>query len=403
MRGLEPAVIVPDPGSWAIWGVDVQALGLRQAASPSAAAVLVAPGRLPPALGDAVSAAWQQMAPPRRLVELGGPSMGTDTIAEVLDTEARGSADDGDVEDGDHEMDESGDDMDMMEITGKPSRDGLVMESIQLKHGPLAPGLPGGLVLAAELDGDVVCSCEVGATLRAENGEDPLTPVANGSALRGGDGRLEQIVEIERERALSHLVWLASFGIVLGWEEICARSQRLVRSMIGIARPADLIADADRLLGTLEGSRRLARRTRGRGIVSAALAEARGLGGPNARASGLREDAREGEPLYGELGFSMRTARSGDVEARVLQRAGEIVDALRLAEAAQGLTDRVSTPSPLHPEGPRGRILVAGGHTVTQGLAAARSLAGELAAGLEWASALTVVASFDLSPWEAPR
>ena len=55
----------------------------------------------------------------------------------------------------------------MMAIVGEPSADGLVMEEIELSHGPVGTALPGGLRLDVTLDGDVVGHCEVTALLRA--------------------------------------------------------------------------------------------------------------------------------------------------------------------------------------------------------------------------------------------
>jgi len=294
-----------------------------------------------------------------------------------------------------------------MEITGEPSRDGLVMESISLEHGPLAPGLPGGLVVTAELDGDVVCSCKVHASLPAESAVDPLAPAASAAARRAAktgteDDPLAVVIAIERERALSHLCWLLGFGVVLGWQELSDRARRTAVNLIDRDAVALEVAlrECEGLLGMLQGSRRLARRTRGRGSVPRDLAAARGLRGPNARASGVVDDPRADSDVYRRLGFSPRTGEAGDAEARVLQRAGEALDSLRLFAVARETTMPAAGAGPAAVEGPRGPLEAADGRLRTEGAGAARQIAGELAGGLEWASALAVVASFDLSPWE---
>lgn len=395
----EPAVVVPDTGSWALWGLDLEARSLTVAASPAQASALALPRVLPAELIEATRAAWSQMPPPRRMVELDGPPLSGIRAAGALAEKPSGS---GGAKGG--EEDDSGGDM--MEITGEPSRDGLVMESIELKHGPLAPGFPGGLVLAVELDGDVVCSCEVRGTLRAGKQGDPLAPAASEATIAHGEeaNPVASILAVERERALSHVVWLASFAVVLGWRELQERSWEIVACLVQRedGNSADAQRRAGRLLEWLQGNRRLASRTRGRGTVPAEVADSHGLRGPNARASGLPDDARESSEIYRQLGFSIRVQEAGDAEARVLQRAGEALDSLRLHAAAREQVGRAATaPFPAGVEGPRGPIAGRGnGALVTSGATGARTLAGVLAGGLAWASALAVVASFDLSPWQ---
>lgn len=406
MTYREPAVIVPDAGTWALWGVDLEACGLRVAGSPTAASALVLPHELPRELEEAVRAAWSQMPPPRRLIELDGPALGGLPAQQVLtDVPPHARTDE---EAGHSGASEGGDEGgDMMEIVGEPSRDGLVMESIAMEHGPLAPGLPGGLVIAVELDGDIVCSCEVRASLRFET-HDPLAPVAwDAVGGRNEPNGLGRLVAIERERALSHLAWLSGFGVVLGWNQLADRAREISGALLGpkMGDLERLLSSARRLLGLLENNRRLGLRTRDRGVVPLTLAKARGLLGPNARASGLRTDVRERSQTYRELGFSIRTQHAGDAEARVLQRAGETVDSLGLIKSA--LSDGAPASSARAEavvEGPRGPISRGDNSDPSaDATAAARTTAGELARGLEWASALAVVASFDLSPWQASK
>jgi hypothetical protein len=58
------------------------------------------------------------------------------------------------------------------------------MESIEFELGPLAAGLPGGLVLDLSLDSDVVERCEPRATHWFDGAAgDPLAPAASAAAL----------------------------------------------------------------------------------------------------------------------------------------------------------------------------------------------------------------------------
>jgi len=112
----------------------------------------------------------------------------------------------------------------MMAIVGEPSADGLVMEPIELRFGPLATPLPGGLVADVTLDGDVVAESAVRALLgRGDggpaSGTDWLSPVACVAALAAAaeaaegrpvspEHRWQRVAAVELERALSHLAWL---------------------------------------------------------------------------------------------------------------------------------------------------------------------------------------------------
>ncbi|HEV2076031.1 MAG TPA: hypothetical protein VGR10_07305, partial [Thermoleophilaceae bacterium] len=392
---------MPDPAAWALWGEDLEARGLVPVAAPAAAGTLLVPATIPAGLEDAVRGAWEELPPPRRLVELPGPALPGQPAAEALGPEedaARGSKADDEHGDEHGDGDEHGehDHGDMMEITGEPSRDGLVMESIEHEHGPLAPGLPGGLVIAAELDGDVVASCEIRASLRATASDgsalgaiapDPLAAVAWSVALGRATGVLgarstRAVVALEWERSVSHLLWLESFAAIIGWDDLGRRAALAARPLIGAGPPIVGPVDAEgqpgygdgvspssltraheataKLCRFLANSRRLASRSRGHAVVSAEDAERRGLSGPGARASGLAFDARAGDPVYEGLGFQVRTGVSGDAEARVLQRAGEAHDALELALAAleRADSDRVDESSPASAcvESPRGPV-----------------------------------------------
>ena len=403
-----PALLVPDEQAWTMAGVDVRAAGFEAVTSPTGASVLAGPERIPSELAVAVRHAWDLMPEPRRVEVLGDPFDADVPLAEVLGGEHSGMgevddagmdhADHGGMEHADHggmdHADHGGmDHADMMEITGDPSRDGLVMEPTDFELGPLSSALPTGLVADVSLDGDVVASCRVRATLHA--GSDPLAPVA-WAAATGGLGAGERIVAVEIERALSHAAWLRRFAQLLGWPLLADRAGEAVGALVAEA-PGRVNFDAARR--ALEASRRLVvsrafrSRTAGRAVIDAVGARALGLTGPIARASEVVGDARSEDPAYTALGFEPVIREAGDAYARAEVRAEEAIAAVDLAQAALGADLPAAANAPV--EGPRGPIR----EGTTPGAAEAVALAGGLVIGLEWSVALTTLASFDLSPW----
>jgi ech hydrogenase subunit E len=77
-------------------------------------------------------------------------------------------------------------------------------------------------------------------------------------------------------------------------------------------------------------------RSKGIGILSKEDAILYGAVGPLARASGIEEDIRESAPYaaYAELGFKKVVLQSCDVEARIVVRALEMLESVRLIEEA---------------------------------------------------------------------
>lgn len=354
---------------------------------------------------------------------------------------------------GGHEGGEHGHDgdEDMMAITGEPSADGLVMEPIEFSLGPLATPLPGGLTADVVLDGDVVAHCTVRATLRnpplegtaAPPPPDLLAPVTWASAVaqeaESQDGvqlpppaRWLRLASVELERAISHLAWLRALARLLGWASLVADAHAALVPLLAARAPlpvqpaapdvpdvaAQEAADAlrvaaaasTRLMATCENSRRLRSRTTARGVVSGEEARRAGLRGPSARASDSAGDARSGDALYRELGFATAVRGEGDAHARTLLRVEEASIAIGLASAAleRAIGHATAPDAPLRPsgtplEGPRGPVraqrMPSEWRLSAPGESPALSAAGDAVVGAEWASALVVLASFDLSPW----
>jgi Ni,Fe-hydrogenase III large subunit len=310
-----------------------------------------------------------------------------------------------------------------MAIVGEPSSDGLVMEPITFSFGPVATPLPGGVAADITLDGDVVAEAEIHTLLSAgRDAPDPLTPetwslattiereIATGSSA-GPKEQWLRLAAVEVERALSHAAWLRAFARLLGWSTLVERCTDAIASVTASAHLEEAAIEAarqqlDRLVRFLRRSRWLRYRTAGRAAISEERARELGLRGPAARASGVVDDARIDNPLYGRLGFEPIVGGEGDALARTLLRAREAVAALRLAgralDQATGGDPHVGWASPVL-EGPRGPLRASRGGSAlrleARGQDAALTAAGEAIVGAEWAAALVGLASFDLSPW----
>lgn len=401
-RRRRPAVVVPDELSLTMWGHDPAGRELSPTWEPARAEALLLVEPVPAPISDAVAALRRELPPEVEVLRAPTGLPGQDGTGppvrrdEAHDEHGRGGEE---GHDGGHGHGGHHDHGDMMAIVGEPSADGLVMEAIHMAHGPLAPGLPGGLLLDVELDGDVVASCRVETMLTYPPSEgDPLAPLA--AAMAAGQERTwRMIAELELERALSHAAWLRGFARLLGWGDLVERSQRLVGATLAARRAVsgeepgapeavrDALGPAEALRERLQASRRLGSRTRGRGAIDPPP----GLSGPNLRACGRPEDPRSTDAAYRELGFAPVAEAGGDALARTRLRLSEIVQSLELAYSAaarEGLAPGTGTTT----EGPRGR---------SDGAGVTAAVAGAAAEGLEWASALVVIASFDLSPWRA--
>lgn len=432
-RALVPAFIVPDEQTWTVAGADPAAAGLRPAFAPGAARHALISGRMPDVLADGVQA-WMTRLPAGVEIEQrtvpGWPGETGSAGGKPAPRRAEAAPDD------EHEHE----DHDMMAIVGEPSADGLVMEPIDLRFGPLATPLPAGLTVAVTLDGDVVADASVEATLVRSEGQevmpsapDLLAPLAWRAALDAASAaasdadRWMGVAAVEIERAVSHLAWLRSLGRLLAWPPLI---DRCTAALAAVAQPhrslsaphgAAAIPSASDLEGGLRATRRVAGlvhdsrslrlRTAAVAPVTAEQVAERGLRGPVARASGVHDDARRDDPLYRRLGFSAVVRHEGDAHARTRLRAEEACAALELAagalRAAAAGTPAGSAAGEDPPvEGPRGPLHAArsgaGWTLAAPGASEALAAAARGMVGLEWAAALVAAASFDLSPWRLP-
>ncbi len=234
------ALVVPGPDVAAASGLELAAAGLRLAATPRHANLLLLVGELPGTLGDAALVLYAQMMRPRVCLLLGsaapaalpisaraelsqtGLLEGVERLRECLSTQAyqkrvdtfsapilspsdssQEENSDAAGDSGHHQM-EHGDEgdggmsfMSMVKVTKDLPRspDGLPMDRIEVPFGPVFPGLPGGLSLTFTLDGDSVAQVKSetlrttclrtpqagflpDALLQAVCALDPLTPVS---------------------------------------------------------------------------------------------------------------------------------------------------------------------------------------------------------------------------------
>ncbi len=179
--------------------------------------------------------------------------------------------------------------------------------------------------------------------------------------------RYIRTIMAELERLHSHLLWAGIAAEDIGFQtmfmEVYALREQVMdvleaisgnrvnygmNCLGGVTRD---IADADMILSAVRairrgleqdivpvftGNRTVKARTAGVGVLSREDALAYGVVGPAARASGVAADVRQDTPYaaYADLGFKIVTAAEGDVQARLVVRALEMLESVRLIERA---------------------------------------------------------------------
>jgi len=253
-------------------------------------------------------------------------------------------------------------------------RDGIELDQLPVTIGPWVGALPSGLALHVKLQGDLIQEVEVRPPVVAERPTDVFSLATHEPVT---------VAVLELERARHHLRWLSDALLIHGLSALGLRTLRLSR----ILAPHHE-REAERLLAMVRRS----------GIYSLALnraggeitgSPAQGLG-PVARAAGLEDDGRLGEPAYRELGFQTVLHEKGDAAARWRQRMAEVTQSLDLCSRAGDRT-AFGTGSV---EGPRGRITADGPSPSV----AILDLLPQLLSGLEWGDAVSLVWSLDIDP-----
>ena len=257
------------------------------------------------------------------------------------------------------------------------ARDGLKLDHLPVRIGPLFAPFPAGLALDVKLQGDVIQEVILENFAAASASGSSIferalhTPVA--------------IRELEIARARSHLQWLSDAIAVAGPESLSERILRVARRVA--PGHGDVIRELERAL-----RRRgfLGWNTGGIGVLHTDVLE--GVTGPVARASGSPADARMEEDAYRRIGFEPVVQDASDAAARWIQRVREAAQALDLAASAG---DAIAGGSGVI-ESPRGALT----DRVGPSLPIAR-LVPSLVAGMEWGDAVTTVVSLDLDMSEA--
>ncbi len=312
--------------------------------------------------------------------------------------------------------------MSMIEMTdGTPrSSDGLQMEWITTPFGPFFPGLPGGLTLALELDGDTVVNAETGSLtgpqdllqngplvaneyVTALGAQMPLATIgyrllacgaieAAAQVTPSADIKTARNAALARERIASHLLWLSQLGRQLGLKGI-EREAATLHLLVHAADPAAITALGPRL-------KRLLSKVRRTWFLSRRLASV-GTLPPQA---GPDSAIWDGPKTDDTSAAGRMTARLAEITASL----GEIKGAKSLTPpvladigSATGKGHAtVQTPrglASLHVELREGTVVVA---TLETPSARHIALVKPLTEQQELADALVAIASLDLSPWE---
>lgn len=262
-----------------------------------------------------------------------------------------------------------------MAMTGDDLRDGLQLDRVAVTVGPFLPWMPPGMRLSVDLQGDVIqCLTPRVPPLRHRDVPEVFSRASSEEV---------RVADLEVARARHHLETTADLLFSLGLQALAVRTLQLAAELTPSS--AEDLRALERALCWM-GALRFA--TQGIGhLPSAGLAG----GGPVARAAGLDEDARQGDPAYRDLGFRVLSMKQGDARARWRQRLAEAAQALELARRAG---DRRREPGPVL-EGPRGPL---GGESEDSWLA----VLSELAPGQAWDTFVTTLVSLDLDPASLP-
>jgi hypothetical protein len=256
-------------------------------------------------------------------------------------------------------------------------RDGLKLDYLPVRIGPLFTPFPVGLALDVKLQGDVIQQATV------EN----FVPGTDSSSLFHDALKTPVAVrDLEVARARSHLHWLSEAVRVAGSPSLSERILRLARRVV--------LGDRDEIRAlelTLRRRGFFGWSTRGVGVVESDSLE--GISGPVARASGASVDSRSENQTYRQLGFQPVARDAGDVAARWMQRIEEAAQALDLA----GRAEEARTGGSGIIESPRGTLTARGGPSP-----AIARLVPSLLAGMEWGDAVATVVSLDLDMSEVP-
>ncbi len=262
-----------------------------------------------------------------------------------------------------------------MAMTGEDLRDGLELGKTTMDLGPFLPWMAPGLTLSLTLQGDVIQQLKCRAIASDASDMDEIFLRATHEPV--------PLAEIEMARARHQLRAVADLLLVLELDDYARQALWLAEQAIaGQAEPVQ------KFIRRLHWTGLFLLGTRGIGSFSAAAV--RGLG-PLARAAGCKEDARQDDPAYHPLHFTVLVRQGGDAAAICAQRLAETVQSLELAGRAE---NSVREPGP-GVEGPRGALEVNNG-------ARWQHLLEKQAKGMAWDVFVSLLAAVDLDPADLP-
>ena len=181
-------------------------------------------------------------------------------------------------------------------------------------------------------------------------------------------GEYIRVITAELERLHSHLLWAGIACHVIGHDSMFMHiwdvretvmdlleklsGNRVNYAMVTIGGSRRDIDDAlrreildgcakmkeplDRIVDIVLNDKTIAMRTKGVGVLPYEDAVRMGAVGPHARASGVKIDVRKDTPYssYGDFDFDIPTADSGDVFARIVVRALECYESIKIIQQA---------------------------------------------------------------------
>lgn len=260
-------------------------------------------------------------------------------------------------------------------------RDGVRLDVLPLRLGPLFAPFGTGVTLEATMAGDVIVEARLADSPFAQ-------PNVAGSPtiFQRALSMQVPIAELEIARARDHLRWVASSLAVMGVSALAMRTLRLA---------AEPLPDASRVTALARHLRVLRIPTlgwAGRGPLAPDGVHGLALG-PVSRASGEVDDARTDEPAYRRLGFEPLIGTAGDAAERWTLRLREAAASLDLARRA-GATNAWGSGVV---ESPRGRLT-----STSAPFSRIRALVPSLLEGLEWGDAVASLVSLDIDASEVP-
>jgi len=195
---------------------------------------------------------------------------------------------------------------------------------------------------------------------------------------------------LELERLHSHLLWVGLACHIVGFDTLFMQSFRIREPVMWIAEKIsgnrktyglcliggvrrdltpELGAELRQVLDRLEAEwrtvvaavlkdRNIQKRTRGVGVADRKLVKEAALIGPVARAAGVDMDCRRDHPYaaYDRMDFDVITAEDGDVWSRVVVRAREVFESIRIIRQCLEKMEDGPIQLPIQDELPVGRL-----------------------------------------------